>query len=73
MARYAVTMLSGKNSIVPVFVPNYCPSTGHDASHTYTARARSDLVGPRLEPNIGQTRFELKSGSSDTRQMMCSV
>lgn len=36
MARYAVTMLSGKNSIVPVFVPNYCPRGYTHASHTYT-------------------------------------
>lgn len=54
MARYAVTMLSGKNSIVPVFVPNYCPRRVHARITHIHARARSGLVGPSLDQMSGR-------------------
>lgn len=58
MAKYAVTMLSGKNSIVPVFVPvfvpNYCPRRVHARITHIHARARSGLVGPSLDQMSGR-------------------
>lgn len=67
MVRYAVTTLSGQNSIDSIFLPNYYPRRAHIDTHTSHV---PDMTSWGLAWTKGRTdTIRTLAGSSDTRQM----